>query len=79
MSAKDKQVELADFARIVAQYYLTYGNELQAKKDRLNGIIGAKHWPSFTLIAVPSWLCSRLINSIAAPAILFAARAPSSS
>lgn len=35
-----------DFARLISEYQLTYGNELQAKLSRLDGIIGDRHWLS---------------------------------
>lgn len=35
-----------DFARLISEYQLTYGNELQAKLNRLDGIIGDRHWLS---------------------------------
>lgn len=35
-----------DFKRIISEYQLTYGDELQAKLRRLDGIIGDRHWLS---------------------------------
>lgn len=38
--------EKEDFARLISAYQLSYGNELQAKVKRLDGIIGDRHWLS---------------------------------
>lgn len=38
--------EAEDFIRLIAEYQLSYGNELQAKVNRLDGIIGSRHWLS---------------------------------
>ena len=47
MSTEKRQKKLVlEFDSILTQYQLSYGNELQAKKKRLDEIIGDSHWLS---------------------------------